>query len=72
MTRFSSQRRAREARISFRVTEEQEQILAGIASRLGLQGTSEAVRQAIDFWIQTNPAVQRIVSQLEQERRDDE
>jgi len=52
--KFGSEKRARERTISVRMTERQAKALSGVASIMRLRSSSEAVRMAIDFWLQND------------------
>lgn len=66
--RFETERKSRDKIISVRMTEEQAAALAAISEDLGYRGIAEAIRVAIDFWIQNERTAKNAARNYERRR----
>jgi predicted DNA-binding protein len=66
MTKFQrEQRPARSRMVTIRMTDEQIATLEGVASAIGITGgKAEAIRRAIDFWIENDREARAAANRL--------
>lgn len=70
MTKFSKEERpVRDKMVSIRMTQEQWETLSGVAEELQVEGVADAIRNAVDFYLENNTKAKRALSKVNNSRR---